>query len=181
MSDNNLQHTSTGNGAAPTSTVRRRIANTSIVGSEAQIKFAAETVTIDAAKIHASIKDQVAAYGASAIAQIAYTNADDPVAGAKAIRDRLYRGEWRPGLPRREAEPDVLTAALAEHLGITTEAVDDWVGRYATKKGMAPGGARRALRAHPDIAVLTARITADRARKAAQAAKAAPHEKLTLD
>ena len=185
-----LSNQTGGNGAvalAPAAAkTKRRIATASFDGHVGKIEFTAEhggeTVEIDATKIAGSIADVVKAYGAVNIMQTSYNTSNDPVGAAKAMVKRLYSGDWRPGIPRRVAEPEVLTSALATHLQKPPEYIEEvYLPAYAKKHGIERiGDARRKLRAHPVIADLIAKITAERAAQASQAARKSPREALDL-
>lgn len=178
MSDNELS-----NGEAKTG--KRKIANTTISGGVASIQFSAafgnKLVEVDTRKLPEVVRDNAAAYGVSAIVQSAYNLSDDPVGAAEAAVKRLQSGEWSPGLPRREAEPDVLTAALMRHLSKDAQHVEThFYPAYAAKHDLEVGAAKRKLRAHPDIATLIAEITAERAKRVSAAVRKAPRESLDV-
>lgn len=198
MSDLNQTHSTTPttptttNGAAgdpavhSTDAPRKRIASASFTGSVGRIEFT-ETygnaiVEVDFDKIADSIKSTVGAYGAVQIVKTAYNSSDNPVEAVKTMVKRLAVGDWRPGIPKREAEPDPLTMALADHLGkdhAFVEAV--YIPAYKDKHGLdSLSAARRKLRMHPDVAAKIATIAAQHAAKAAQAARKAPREDLSL-
>lgn len=175
------------NGAdpAPPPRNKRKIATSHFDGHIGRVTFSdaygSKVVELDATKIHPSIADVVKAYGAVSILQTAYNTSDTPPEAAEAMVKRLYSGNWRPGLPRREAEPDVLTQALAHHLDKPPEYVEEvWLPAYCAKHEIEPGVARRKLRSHGVIAELIAKITAERAAKIAAAVKKAPREALDL-
>jgi hypothetical protein len=176
-------HVQTGNGVTQAPPAKkRRIASSSFDGHIGKIEFATgEIVEIDATKIPDSIGELVKAYGAISVIQTAYSASDAPVEAAQAMVKRLYSGDWRPGLPRRQAEPAILTQALATHLKKPPEFIDEvWLPAYAKKHGLDLGSARRKVRAHGDIAGLIAKITAERAAAAAAHAKKVPRESLDL-
>jgi hypothetical protein len=182
MSDNPNTDTHVGNGAALPTPKKRRIATASFSGSVGKITFATgEVVEVDAAKLPATLSDIIKAYGAINIIQTAYSASDTPVEAARAMLKRLMAGDWRPGLPRREAEPDVLTQALMAHLQKPAEFISEvWVPAYAKKHDLVIGAAKRKLREHGVISALIAKITAERAAAAAQAARGGPREALDL-
>jgi len=186
MSDATTNTQTGGNGAAAsTSRQKRKIATSRYEGHVGRIEFSSDlgghVVEIDGTKIHPSIKDTVTAYGAVNIMQTAYNTSDDPVGAARAMARRLQSGDWKPGLPRREAEPDVLMQALAQHLQKPVDWVETiWLPAYGKKHGLDTGPAKRQLRAHKTIAGVIAEITAKRAAEAAAAAKRAPAESLDL-
>ena len=166
-----------GNGAAPVARTKRRVATASFEGSVGRITFedSGEVVEVDAAKIAPSIVPLVTAYGAVNILQTAYSTSDTPIEAARAMAKRLLSGDWRPGLPRKKAEPEVLTQALATHLNKPTDYIEEvWLPKFCQKHNMLPGVARRKLRAMGVLAELIAKITAERAAAASAAAKKAP-------
>jgi hypothetical protein len=186
-------HTTT-NGAAPTATkgTKRRIAVAAFDGGVGTLKFSdafgGHVLTVDTKKLPAAYKDHLAAYGAVTAIQAAYSVAENPFQAAQDTLARLERGEWSPGPPRREAEPDELLQALKEHLEketgkpITHGHVEKtFIPAYQAKHGLGSvGAARRRLRSHPDIAPRVAAIQAERARNVAASVKGAPKESLVL-
>ena len=172
------------NGTASTAPKKthQRIATASFDGPVMTLNFlAGGTVTVDVAKLKPDVLHRVAAYGAANIMQTAYNNSDDPMAAAQACVKKLMSGDWRPGPPRRDAEPDVLVQALADHLHIShVDVMQTYIPRYATKHGLDIGPAKRELRAHPDIAKLIAKIHAERAAKLAATVDKAPRRDLSL-
>jgi hypothetical protein len=177
----------TGNGTAATTTTvpapKRRIANSTIDGSIVTVSFTSgEKLTLDAAKIPSSITPAVTAYGAANIVQTAYNASKEPVKAAQGMIARLLAGDWQPGRPKSEIEPDPLVVALAEHLKKDHGFVEDtYLPAYASKHGLGSvGAARRKLRTHPDVAPRIAEITAERAKAAMTAAKKTPHTSLDL-
>ncbi len=179
-------HADQGNGAtAVTPKIKKRIATASYEGTVGKIEFSAgyggHIVEVDPKKVHPSILELVTAAGAVSIVQTAYSANSDPVGAARAMMRRLESGDWRPGYPHREAEPDVLTQALATHLNKPPAYIEDvYLPAYCRKHDIEAGPARRRLRLHGAIAELIAKITAERAAKALAVAKKAPREAVDL-
>ncbi len=193
MSEQHAANTGNGASGAAAKPKRQRIATSNVNGSMGQIKFSEAygnvVVEIDATRIPGGADvtgkaAEVLAYGAVGIVQISYNNSDTPVETARAMLAKLYAGAWKPGNPRAGApkQPDELILALAEHLKMEPDAVEDsYIPKYMHKHGYAAAGpARRALRAHPAIAPIVARIVAERARQTAAAVKGQHAESLTL-
>lgn len=182
--DQPAEHSPQPNGAVVTT--KKRIAHASFEGAIGRVEFSdiykGAVVEIDFAAIPDVVKPLVGAYGAVQIIQTAYNSSDDPVNAARAMVKRLLAGDWKPGLPRRDAEPEPLIAALADHLNKDPAFVEEvYLPAYMQKHGLeSTGAARRRLRAHPDIAHKIAAITAQRAAKAAQAVRKAPREDLSI-
>ena len=184
-------HTTQSNGsvdpsAPPAAPTKKRIAHARFDGAIGRVEFSdvykGAVVEIDFAAIPDTIKSIVGAYGAVQIIQTAYNSSDDPVGAAKAMVKRLLVGDWKPGLPRRDAEPDPLTQALADHLDKDPAFVEEvYIPAYMQKHGLDSAGmARRRLRAHPIIAHKIATITARRAAKIAADVRKAPSEDLSI-
>jgi hypothetical protein len=182
-------HTSTGagttNGTDPAAVAKpkRKIANTTIDGSTVTIVFASgQTLTFDAKKVAPAIAPSVTAYGAAGIIQTAYNTAKDPVQAAEVMIGRLSIGDWTPGRPKADSEPDPLIVALAEHLDKPHDFVTEtYLPKFAEKNGIGSvGAARRELRKHPAIAPRIAEITAERAKAAVAASKKAPARDLAI-
>jgi hypothetical protein len=176
-----------------TSSKRNAVASTSVNGSVAKIEFApsfgGDVLTFDAAQIPGAEQCTgsalaLVAFGGLHVIRIAYNNADDKPAAARAAIDKLLAGQWKGNLPRKaEAEPEPLLVALAEHLKITPEQVETtFLPAYASKHGLERiGDAKRKLRTHKTIAPMVARITADRAKRIAEAVRGQPKdEELSL-
>ncbi len=177
MTSETVTMTVGGNGATPTTRTKRRVATASFEGSIGRITFegSGAVVEVDAAKIPPNIASLVTAYGAVNILQTAYSTSDTPFDAAQAMAKRLLSGDWRPGLPRKQAEPEVLTQALATHLNKPTDYIEEvWLPKFCQKHDLLPGVARRKLRAMGVLAELIAKITAERAAAASAAAKKAP-------
>lgn len=185
MSELHTDTTTAANGALPPRT-KRRVASTSIEGSTVTIKFlqSDREVSIDTSKLPVGVQPNVQAYGVGAILQGAYGNAEEGAEAdaCEAMAKRLMSGDWRPGLQRASAEPDALLVALADHLDKDVDYIEGtYLQAYAYRHGLtSQAAARRKLRAHPEIAAKVASITAERAKRAAEAAKKAPREALDL-
>lgn len=183
--------TYTGNGTAGAPrAAKRKIASATVSGSTVELRFSKEfgdrVIKLDTAKVPADCRNALSAQGAVSVIQTSYSNADDPVAAAEDVVNRLLAGDWRPGPPRGLAPSDPLLQAIAEHLSheskkvVSMEHVEkNFLPSYQKHYNLANvAAARRKLRGHPDVAARVAQIEAARAKLAADKVKGVAHESL---
>jgi hypothetical protein len=187
-------HVTNGSGShVPT---KRRIASSSIDGSNLTVKFSNDITTEPGAELSAdtstktfdATRDMLAAVGLATVVQNAYSQPsakDDPVAAARKALSAVLSGTWRPGPPRGEPQQPALFEALVGHMAAegspTFSAADipQFLSRYAQKHDLkTTGAAQRKLRTHPDISKRIAEIEAARAKSAKDKVKSAPRESL---
>lgn len=183
---------STNGTGAGSSQAKRSIANKSVAGSVVTVQFSKDyddhLITLDTSTLSPMMQAMLAAQGAGAVIQAAYTglNVTDPRQAAQEMVERLKAGTWHPGPARGEALPNPLIQATAEYLSKQSgnpypfERVEEkFLPAYQRQHGLADvGAARRKLRQHPEISARIAQIEAERAKLAAQRAKGGHRENL---
>jgi hypothetical protein len=183
-----------GNGKAPTSSSKRKIASASVSGSVVELRFSPAFkdvhISLDTDKVPKDCRAALTAQGAISVIQSAYGNSDNPVQAAQDAVAKLLAGDWRPGPPRGMPVVDPLIQAITDHLNHNLpdgKSVDmahvenEFLPAYQAKHGLGNvAAARRKLRTHPDIASRVAAIEAARAKAAAEKVKGGAHEALNL-
>src|SRR6185312_2325418 len=165
LSDSNLK----GNFKMADKGKRRSVARAHINGDGAvTFKFAnGDEIALNVSELPDTTRVNLECVGVSRIVGQAYAKAADPQESTKKAIAALKAGEWKPGREKCEKEPKELVLALAEVTSKPTHVVDERLSSMRRKE-------KAALRKHPQVAVVLARMAADRAKEAAKAAKKQP-------
>lgn len=148
---------------------RRSVARAHINGDGAvTFKFAnGDEIALNVSELPDTTRVNLECVGVSRIVGQAYAKAADPQEATKKAIAALKAGEWKPGREKSEKEPKELVLALAEVTSKPTHVVEERLSSMGRKE-------KAALRKHPQVAVVLARMAADRAKEAAKAAKKQP-------
>lgn len=157
---------------------RNSIARAKIEGDTLTVTFkTGEVLTLKASDIPDSISPQVKLYGAARLISTEYSKSETPVEAAKAMIEELTEGKWQPGraagTPKEEG-PNEVVLAVAELKNVPVHLVQE---KYNAMNRRDKGK----LRQNPQIAVILARMAAEKAKEAAKNAKKSGTVDLGMD
>lgn len=146
-----------------------------ILDDGVRIRFVdGETLEVRMAELPPDIVKHLALFGLATKLGDSYAGIKDPEEArqaAAAVADRLRAGQWTKR-PKGEPRTSDLALALAEVIGTTPEAAAERIAALDRAQ-------RYALRRHPKVRAVLARIAADRAARRAEAAGASAADILT--
>lgn len=124
-------------------------------------------LAFDHSQLNADTAHNLMLVGAARVIGQAYSGEDNPYEAAEAAISDLYTGKWHPGRAAgepKEAGPNDVVLAMAELTGKPIPLVQEV---YNSKNKREKG----ALRQHPQLVPILARMAAERAKAAVKAAK----------
>lgn len=151
---------------------RNSVARAKIADGKLAMNFkngAAEPMVLafDHSKLSDETRHNLMLVGAARVIGQAYSGEDNPYEAAEAAINDLYAGSWHPGRAAgepKESGPNDVVLAMAELTGKPIPLVQSV---YDQKNKREKG----ALRQHPQLVPILARMAAERAKAAVKAAK----------